>query len=121
MTAISPIHWEEPRELDIARVATATARALDLNLAIQPGDFIADEDHVGENYGVLSAESRAAIELVAGTEGIFLDPVYSGKAMAGLIDHVKRGAVGADETVVFVHTGGMPALFAYAEDLIDGG
>ena len=41
--------------------------------------------------------------------------------MAGLIDHVKRGAIGADETVVFVHTGGMPALFAYAEDLIDGG
>ena len=55
------------------------------------------------------------------TEGIILDPVYSGKAMAGLIDHVRRGKVGADETVVFVHTGGMPALFAYAEDLIDDG
>jgi 1-aminocyclopropane-1-carboxylate deaminase/D-cysteine desulfhydrase-like pyridoxal-dependent ACC family enzyme len=41
--------------------------------------------------------------------------------MAGLIAHAKRGAIGADETVVFVHTGGMPALFAYAEDLIDGG
>ena len=121
MTAISPIRWDEARELDIARVATATARALDLNLAIQPGDFVADEDHVGEDYGVLSAEARAAIKLVAETEGIFLDPVYTGKAMAGLIDHVKRGTVGADDTVVFVHTGGMPALFAYAEDLIDEG
>ena len=121
VAAISPIRWEEPRELDIARVATATARALDLNLAIEPADFVTDEDHIGEDYGVLSPEARAAIGLVAETEGIFLDPVYSGKAMAGLIDHVKRGAVGADETVVFVHTGGMPALFAYAEDLIDDG
>ena len=121
VTAISPIRWDEARELDIARVATATARALDLNLAIQPGDFVADEDHVGEDYGVLSAEARAAIKLVAETEGIFLDPVYTGKAMAGLIDHVKRGTVGANDTVVFVHTGGMPALFAYAEDLIDDG
>ena len=121
VASISPIRWEEPRELDIARVATAAARALDLNLAIQPGDFLADEDHIGEDYGVLSPEARDAVKLVAGTEGIFLDPVYSGKAMAGLIDHVKRGTVGADETVVFVHTGGMPALFAYAEDLIDDG
>ena len=121
VTSISPIRWEEPRERDIARVATAAARALDLNLAIEPGDFVADEDHIGEDYGVLSPEARAAIRLVAGTEGILLDPVYSGKAMAGLIDAAKRGTVGADETVVFVHTGGMPALFAYAEDLIDDG
>ena len=121
VASISPIHWEEPRERDIARVATATARALDLNLTIEPADFVADEDYVGENYGVLSPEARAAIGLVAETEGILLDPVYTGKAMAGLIDRVKRGAVGADETVVFVHTGGMPALFAYAGDLIDDG
>ena len=121
VTSISPIRWEEPRALDIARVATATARALDLNLAIEPADFVADEDHVGETYGVLSDEARAAIGLVAGAEGIFLDPVYTGKAMAGLVDHAKRGLVGPDETVVFVHTGGMPALFAYAGDLTDDG
>ena len=121
VTAISPIRWEEARALEIARIVTATARALDLNLAIAPDDFVADEDHVGESYGVLSAEARAAIRLTAETEGILLDPVYTGKAMAGLIDHVKRGAVGADETVVFVHTGGMPALFAYAGDLFDDG
>ena len=121
VAAISPIRWEEERALDIARIATATARALDLNLAIEPGDFIADEDHVGEGYGILSAEARAAVGLTAGTEGIFLDPVYSGKAMAGLIDYARRGAVGADETAVFVHTGGTPALFAYAGDLIDAG
>ena len=121
VTAISPIRWEEERALDIARVATATARALDLNLAIEPADFVADEGYVGADYGVLSAEARAALRLTAETEGILLDPVYSSKAMAGLIGHVKQGAVGADETVVFVHTGGTPALFAYAGDLTDDG
>ena len=101
------------------RIATATARALDLNLAISPADFVADEAYAGETYGVLSPEARTAMRLTAETEGILLDPVYTGKAMAGLIDHAKRGAVGAGETVVFVHTGGLPLLFAYAEELID--
>ena len=119
VASISPIRWEEARELDIARVATGAARALDLNLAIEPGDFDVDDGHIGETYGVLSDEARAAIRLTAETEGFFLDPVYTGKAMAGLIDHARRGGIGADETVVFVHTGGMPALFAYAGDLID--
>ena len=54
-----------------------------------------------------------ARDLAARHEGLLLDPVYSGKAMAGLIDLVRRGRFGADETVVFIHTGGTPALFAY--------
>ena len=60
---------------------------------------------------------REALQLVAGTEGLILDPVYSGKAMAGLIDHVRSGRFSEGESVVFIHTGGTPALFAYAEDL----
>ena len=60
---------------------------------------------------------REALRLVASTEGIILDPVYSGKAMAGLIDHVRTGRIGKGETVIFLHTGGTPALFAYADDL----
>ena len=119
VTSISPIRWKEERALDIARIANATARTLGLNLALAPTDFVADDAHVGERYGLLSPEARAAVRLTAETEGILLDPVYTGKAMAGLIDHVKRGAVGAGETVIFVHTGGLPALFAYAEELID--
>ncbi len=118
--SISPIRWEEERALDIARLATATARALDLNLAIAPADFVADEDYAGERYGLLTPEARAAVRLTAETEGILLDPVYTGKAMAGLIDYAKRGAVGAGETVVFVHTGGLPLIFAYAGELTEG-
>jgi D-cysteine desulfhydrase len=60
---------------------------------------------------------REALRLVARTEGVILDPVYSGKAMAGLIDQVRSGRIRKGESIVFVHTGGTPALFAYAQDL----
>ena len=117
VTSISPIRWQEERALDIARIATATARTLGLNLAIDPADFVADESFAGETYGLLTPESRAAMLLAAETEGILLDPVYTSKAMAGLIEHAKRGLVGAGETAVFVHTGGQPLIFAYAGEL----
>jgi D-cysteine desulfhydrase len=65
----------------------------------------------------VTPECREAVKLAASTEGLILDPVYTGKAMAGLIGHIRQGKFGKGDTVVFVHTGGMPALFAYAEDL----
>ena len=61
--------------------------------------------------------SREAFQLVAQTEGVFLDPVYSSKAMSGLIDHIRKKKLSAKDTVVFIHTGGNPALFAYADEL----
>jgi D-cysteine desulfhydrase len=60
---------------------------------------------------------REAISLVARSEGVLLDPVYTGRAMAGLIDLIRTGVFGKDETIVFWHTGGAAALFAYAEEL----
>jgi D-cysteine desulfhydrase family pyridoxal phosphate-dependent enzyme len=71
-----------------------------------------DRDHVGGGYGQLSAACVEALRLVARTEGLVLDPVYSGKAMAALITALRRGDVLARETVVFWATGGSPALFA---------
>ena len=59
----------------------------------------------------------AAVRLFARTEGITLDPVYSGKAAAAMVDMIRNGEIGADETIVFVHTGGVPGLFAYAPEL----
>ena len=73
--------------------------------------------YIGERYGVMSDAGREALKLIARTEGIILDPVYSSKALAGLIDHVRKGRFTKEDTVLFVHTGGMPALFAYADDL----
>ncbi len=114
---ITPIRWSEPRAADIARIANATARRLDLDLQIAPEEIESHDDYIGERYGVVSEGGREAMRLLARTEAVILDPVYSSKAMAGLIDHIRQGRIGRGETVVFLHTGGTPALFAYAADL----
>ncbi|MBN1138879.1 MAG: D-cysteine desulfhydrase family protein [Anaerolineae bacterium] len=86
-----------------------------------PSRLIAvDDAYLGGGYGVMGDPEREAIRLLAQTEGILLDPVYTGRAMAGLLDQVRRGAIGPGETVLFWHTGGAPALFAYAQDLLRG-
>ncbi len=74
-------------------------------------------DYVGPGYGVVTDEMTAALLQVARLEGLLLDPVYSGKAMAGLIDQVKRGCFDGARRILFIHTGGTPALFAYREQL----
>jgi D-cysteine desulfhydrase family pyridoxal phosphate-dependent enzyme len=114
---LAPIVWSEPRPVDIARIASATAARLDLDVRIAPEDIENHDEYIGERYGVVTEGSREAMRLLAGTEGIILDPVYSAKAMAGLIDHVRSGRIGKGQSVVFLHTGGTPALFAYAADL----
>ena len=68
-------------------------------------------------YGRLNDGVREAIALAARHEGLLLDPVYTGRAMAGLIDHVRAGRIAPGSRVLFVHTGGQPALFAYADSL----
>lgn len=115
---ISPVRWDEDRRTDIARIANAAAAHLDLEPRIRPEDVDNDEGFVGPKYGLVTPECREALRLAASTEGLILDPVYTGKAMAGLIAHIRAGRIGRDATVVFLHTGGMPALFAYADDVI---
>ncbi len=68
-------------------------------------------------YGRLNQAVREAMALAAGHEGLLLDPVYTGKAMAGLIAHVRTGRIAPGSRVLFVHTGGQPALFAYGDNL----
>ncbi len=86
-------------------------------MRIAPEDIDNYDEYIGVRYGVVTEGSREAMRLLAGTEGIILDPVYSAKAMAGLIDHVRTGRIDKGQKVVFLHTGGTPALFAYAADL----
>ena len=69
-------------------------------------------------YGAVTPGGREALDLLAKTEGILLDPVYTAKAMAGLIDDVRKRRVGPDEALVFIHTGGTPAVFAYRDELM---
>jgi len=78
------------------------------------------EDYVGEGYGVPTPGCLEAIQLMARTEGIMLDPVYSGKAVYGLMDLVEKGVLTKDDTVVYLHTGGVPAVFAYDKELVSG-
>lgn len=80
-----------------------------------------DDAALGPGYGVLTDAVREAIRLAAETEGLLLDPVYTGKAMAGLVAMVRRGELGQGQRVLFVHTGGTPALFAYRGSLARDG
>jgi L-cysteate sulfo-lyase len=94
-------------------IADGCAKLLGLDFSITSEDVKLLYDYVGEGHGVLTEEVIDAIKLVAETEGILLDPVYTGKAMVGLIDLAKQGHFRRQENVVFLHTGGLPAIFAY--------
>jgi D-cysteine desulfhydrase family pyridoxal phosphate-dependent enzyme len=107
---------EECRER-VVRFAAGAAERLGQTLDLAPEDVLVRGGVVGPGYGVPTPEGVEAIRLVARTEGVFLDPTYTGKAMAGLIEEIRSGRIAADDTVVFVHTGGEPALFAHPEIL----
>lgn len=103
---------------EVHRLAAKTAAHVGLRSTFTPMEFTIRDEYLGEGYGVMGDAEREAIRLVAQTEGILLDPVYTGRAMAGLIDLARQGMYRPDETVVFWHTGGIPALFAYQDKLL---
>ena len=113
---ICPFHGWEARFDRMVRLATLGSEVLGLGLEFDADDFDNTRDFVGEGYGLPTAEAIEAIELVARTEGIILDPVYTGKAMAGLISDIREGRLEGDSPVIFLHTGGTPAVFAYADE-----
>lgn len=116
--AIAQIVWGGDVPEVVAGIARSLAAELELDVSLDAAAIRHTEAYVGPGYGLLSREARVAIELVARTEGILLDPFYTGKAMAGLIDHIRRGVVRPGSRVVFIHTGGLPALFTEAEHLV---
>ena len=81
-------------------------------------EIVAVEDYLAEGYGILNKDVSEAIRLVAETEGILLDPVYTGKAMTGLLDWIRKGRFDKGAIIVFLHSGGTPALFPYRDKLI---
>jgi len=101
----------------IAQLVNGSAELLDVDLSIVPEEVSVFDEYIKEGYGVLNNEVTEALKLVAETEGIFLDPVYTGKAMVALIDLIKKGYFKKDDNVVFFHTGGLPALFLYRNEL----
>ena len=98
-------------------IAADTLAALDMKLEIEKSDIIVFDEYMGEGYGEVNKEVAEAIRLMSMKEGIFLDPVYTGKAMVALMDLVKKGYVKKEDNVVFFHTGGTAALFPNKQKL----
>ncbi|MCG8086039.1 MAG: D-cysteine desulfhydrase family protein [Candidatus Thiodiazotropha taylori] len=101
----------------IIDLANRTSRSINSDHRFTTQDLILNGDYVGEGYGVIGELEREAITLTAENEAILLDPVYTGRAMGGLIDMIRGGEFSKADRVLFWHTGGTPALFAYADAL----
>jgi len=110
---------KESIKKNVANIANQSAKALDLKLSFSQDEVIVFDDYVGDGYGILNQETVDAISTVAKKEGIFLDPVYTGKAMSGLFNLVKKGYFKNEDSILFIHTGGTPALFVYKEKLMN--
>jgi L-cysteate sulfo-lyase len=104
---------------NVERIAAATCESL--GSPPRYAEIEVDDRFVGEGYGIPTPEGLAAIQLLARLEGLLLDPVYTGKAMAGLVAMIREGRFSDKQNVVFLHTGGWPALFAYEEELAEEG
>jgi 1-aminocyclopropane-1-carboxylate deaminase/D-cysteine desulfhydrase-like pyridoxal-dependent ACC family enzyme len=117
IVGIAPGVWESEASALISRYANQAAEKLALNCRIKREDVFNTTDYVGERYGTPTQAGIEMLKLMARTEGVFLDPVYTSKAMSALYDHVKKGEVSSKDVVIFLHTGGTPALFAYQEEL----
>jgi D-cysteine desulfhydrase family pyridoxal phosphate-dependent enzyme len=123
-TKLVGISVSDPRDdiiAMVAKIATQTVQELggrDGN-AILPEEVIGLDAYIGKGYGILDQHIVEAIGTVAQEEGILLDPVYTGKAMAGFLDLARSGYFERGKNVVFVHTGGTPALFPYRDQILE--
>ena len=113
----SPNYSDSEKRQQVADTANDTAAALGLDLRFDPQDIETQVAFAGPGQAVLTAAGTEAIRVVARTEGLILDPVYTCKAMSCLIAHIRQGMYRRDQTVVFLHTGGTPGVFAYNQEL----
>lgn len=96
----------------VSELASLASEKLGKRIEFTPGEVLANANYCSAGYGVLTDRDREAIHLFATYEGLLLDPVYTGRAAAGMIDLIRKGFFKRDETLLFLHTGGQPALFA---------
>lgn len=114
---IAPLEWPWDTRADLADTANQAAKLIGIETRLKTSDIDINFDHIAPGYAQISEGCLEAIALAARTEGILLDPVYTGKAVAGLIHDIRTGRIDQAASVVFMHTGGTPALFAYADEL----
>ncbi len=103
---------EEWLKSRVSQLASEASEKLGERIRFTPADVVANADYCAAGYGVLTDAEREAVKLFAKYEGLLLDPVYTGRAAAGMIDLIRKGYFTKEETVLFWHTGGQPALFA---------
>ena len=104
---------KEKQEENVFNLACKTADLMGISGCVSRGKVIADSNYVGGGYGVPTDSMIEAVTLMARHEAILMDPVYSGKGLAGLIDYIRNGYFKKEDNVVFLHTGGSAALFGY--------
>jgi L-cysteate sulfo-lyase len=104
---------KDRQEANVHKLAEATAEYCGVKGGIARSAVEANSDYVGAGYGIPTPGMAEAVTMLARLEGVLLDPVYSGKGMAGLIDLIRKGEIGRNETVVFIHTGGAVGLYGY--------
>jgi 1-aminocyclopropane-1-carboxylate deaminase/D-cysteine desulfhydrase-like pyridoxal-dependent ACC family enzyme len=111
-------HYADDRVSGALAGARDALAALRWQMDLDESDVESYDDYVETTYGEPSPRGLEAMRLAARTEGLILDPIYTAKAMAGLIDHARRGLLGPESAVVFVHTGGLPAMFAFGAEIV---
>jgi D-cysteine desulfhydrase/L-cysteate sulfo-lyase len=112
------MHWPWHIPTAMARDASAAAELMELPHRLTAADIDADESYIAPGYGHPSPAGQEALHLLARTEAVLLDPVYSAKAMAALIADVRAGKYPPGSVIVFIHTGGVPAIFADPEAVL---
>jgi len=112
---INMVDWVPDIPARISSIANAAAKRLTIECHVAPSDVTNDGSYVGSGYAKPTPKCIRAIKLLAETEGILADPAYVGKGLAGLIDHIETRKLRKTDTVIYLHTGGVPALFCYTD------
>jgi 1-aminocyclopropane-1-carboxylate deaminase/D-cysteine desulfhydrase-like pyridoxal-dependent ACC family enzyme len=116
VTGVAPLLWTDGAIQEyVARIANQAAALLNSPIRLHPDEIENLDTYIGPGYAIPSKEGLAAMRLAARSDAILLDPAYTGKAMAGLVDAARKGELTQEDVVIFLHTGGLPASFAYRD------
>ncbi|MBN3853976.1 pyridoxal-phosphate dependent enzyme [Paraburkholderia sp. Ac-20340] len=124
VVGINPMDASNEAYVDVSAIeqqAIGAAALVGYSIELKPGDVENCTDFVAPGYGLPSPEGQEAIAMMARLEGMLFDPVYSGKGLSGMVGHIRSSVIPSGARVVFIHTGGLPALFSYSDEMLASG